>query len=469
MAYQKEKTYMNDPFAKLPVFQKISYGLGTVGCEFVGTFTGTFLTLYYTDSVGLAAAFVGTMMLIARLFDGVSDIIMGMLIEKTRTRWGKARPWLLFGALPLAISLMLTLNIPSSWTIGGKKVYAYLTYIFMAAFCYTAVNLAYHSMLPRISMNRDDRNVTSVLRVVFSLTLTLFLNVGTPPALNALGGAKSQRAWSILSLIYAALAFVCLMITFFFVKERVPLNQESDGSYEKIPVKDSARAVLTNKYFYIVLGINIIANFAVGALGLGVYYTRDILGNESYFGLTTIFMIAPMLIAQLFIPGLIKRFGKRNVCISAAVCIIIGGFIPLANPYSLQLYLLSMVLKGVGSAPITGLSPTMAADLVDYGEWKSGIRAEGFAFCATSFGSKAGTGLGAAMTGWALALGKYNPKLTVQTSATQQTLIGVNVGLLVVTGVVLLILFLFWDYEKLYPTICKDMADRQKIKSSKKE
>lgn len=96
MAHQKEKTDRNDPYAKLPIFQKISYGLGTVGCEFVGTFTGTFLTLYYTDSVGLASAFVGTMMLVARLFDGVSDILMGIVIEKTRTRWGKARPWLLF-------------------------------------------------------------------------------------------------------------------------------------------------------------------------------------------------------------------------------------------------------------------------------------------------------------------------------------------------------------------------------------
>lgn len=450
-----------EAFKKLPVFQKISYGLGTVGCEFVGTFTGSFLTLYYTDSAGLAAAFVGTMMLVARLFDGFSDILMGMLIEKTRTRWGKARPWLLFGAFPLALSLVLTLNIPASFTIAGKEAYAYLTYIFMAVFCYTAVNLAYHAMLPRVSLDRDDRNVTSVLRVVFSLTLTLLLNIGTPIALDALGGARTQRAWSILSLAYAALAFVCLMITFVFVKERVLLEQESDGSYAKVPIKASAKAVMTNKYFYIVLGINVITNFAVGTLGLGVYYTRDILGNESYFGLTTIFMIIPMLLAQPFIPLLIQRLSKKGVCIGAAICILLGGFIPLINPYSLPLYLLSTVLKGLGSAPITGLSPTLAADLVDYGEWKSGVHAEGFAFCATSFGSKVGTGLGAAMIGWALAFGKYDSALEQQTEITKQALINTNAGMLIVTGVILLVLFLFWDYEKLYPAIQKDMISRR--------
>lgn len=464
MVHGKERTNASDPFAKLPVSQKISYGLGTVGCEFIGTFTGTFLTLYYTDSVGLASAFVGTMMLVARMFDGISDIAMGVVIEKTRTRWGKARPWLLFGALPLALSLVLTLNIPASWTMAGKEVYAYITYIFMAVFCYTAVNLAYHAMLPRVSMNRDDRNVTSVLRVVFSLMLTLLLNIGTPVALRVFGGARSQGAWSILSVIYAVLAFVCLMVTFLFVKERVPLSQESDGSYAKIPIRDSAKAVMTNRYFYIVLGINIITNFAVGSLGLGVYYARDILGNEDYFGLTTIFMIIPMLLAQPFIPMLIKKSSKKAVCIGAAICILIGGLIPLIDPYSLPLYLASTVLKGLGSAPITGLSPTLAADLVDYGEWKSGIHAEGFAFSATSFGSKVGTGLGAALIGWTLAFGGYDPALTVQTAATKQALIISNVGVLVVTGVILLVLFLFWDYEKLYPVIHADMAARRAAK-----
>lgn len=460
MVHQKEKT-PDHSYDKLPVSQKISYGIGTMGCEFIGTFTGSFLTLYYTDSAGLASAFVGTMMLVARLLDGVSDILMGIIIEKTRTRWGKARPWLLFGAFPLALSLVLTLNVPASWTIAGKKAYAYLTYIFMAVFCYTAVYLAYHAMLPRVSRNRDDRNVTSVLRVVFSLTLTLLLNIGTPIALKALGGARSQRAWSILSIIYAVLAFVCLMITFLFVKEWVPLDQESDGAYTKIPVKDSAKAVMTNKYFYIVLGINVITNFAVGTLGLGVYYTRDILGNESYFGLTTLFLILPMLIAQPFIPALIRKLSKKGVCIGAAILILIGGFIPLIDPYSLPLYLLSTIFKGLGSAPITGLSPTLAADLVDYGEWKSGIHAEGFAFSATSFGTKIGTGLGAAMTGWALAFGNYDPALTVQTAATKQAIIGMNAAMLIATGVILIVLFLFWDYEKLYPTIRKEMGDRR--------
>lgn len=315
-----EKTSIQNRNGKLPVHQKVCYGVGIVGYELVNSLTASFLTLYYTDSVGLTGTFIGTMMLVARLLDGVSDIAMGAVIEKTRTRWGKARPWLLFGAIPLALSLVLTMNVPSTWTLAGKQIYAYITYIFMAVFCYTAVNLAYHSMLPRISLDRDDRNVTSIVRVVFSSALTLTLNVVTPIALKAFGGSRSQSAWTTLTLIYAILSVICLMITFFVVKERIPLEQESDGSYQKIPLKDSLKCVLGNKYFYIVLGINVISCFAVGSMGLGVFYTRDVMGNESYYGLSTIAMLLPMILAQPVIPPLVSKFGKKeSVLVQGAV------------------------------------------------------------------------------------------------------------------------------------------------------
>lgn len=446
---------------KLPAGQKVCYSLGIVGYELINSFTASFLTLYYTDSVGLTGTFIATMMLVSRLLDGVSDIAMGAVIEKTRTRWGKARPWLLFGALPLALSLVLTMNIPGSWTIGGKQAYAYLTYIFMAVFCCTAVNLAYNAMLPRISLDRDDRNVTSIVRVIFSAGLTLILNVATPMALTALGGSRDQRAWTALSMIYALLSFLFLMITFFAVKERIPLDQEADGSYQKIPLKDSLKCVLGNKYFYIVLGINIIACFAVGSLGLGVFYTRDVMGNETYYGLMTAAMLLPMILVQPVLPPLVSRFGKKTVCIAAGGCIILSGLLTLVSPRSLPVYLASAILKGLGSAPLTGLSATLAADLVDYGEWKHGIRAEGFAFSTTSFGAKVGTGIGSAMVGWILALGRYEAALEVQTAETQQAFILANAAVPMLTGLVIVVLFLFWDYEKLYPTIQAEMAERR--------
>lgn len=351
--------------------------------------------------------------------------------------------------------------------MAGKQIYAYITYIFMAVFCCTVVNLAYNAMLPRISLDRDDRNVTSIIRVVFSSALTLVLNIATPVLLKMLGGSGTQSAWIILSAVYAVLSFFFLMITFVFVKERIPMDQEADGTYQKIPLKDSLKCVLGNKYFYIVLGVNIITCFAVGTLGLGVFYTRDILGNESYYGLMTLAMLLPMILAQPIVPVLVSKFGKKAVCIGAGVSITLSGALMFLNPRSLTVYLLSAVLKGLGSAPLTGLSATLAADLVDYGEWKQGIRAEGFAFSTTSFGAKVGTGIGAAAVGWILALGQYDPELNIQTAATQQAFIVSNAAVLIITGLVIVGLFLFWDYERLYPTIQKEMAERRALQEQK--
>jgi GPH family glycoside/pentoside/hexuronide:cation symporter len=445
---------------KTPVKEKLAYALGDVGCNFIWSFATSFLTLYYTDSAGLTAAFVGTMMLVSRLLDGASDIAMGFVLEKTKTRWGKARPWLLFGALPFALSLVLVMNVPSGFGEAGKQIYVYATYIFMAVFCYTAVNLAYHAMLPRFSFGQQDRNNISVLRSLLVVLLALIINVITPSLLAALGGERNQSTWSILAAVYATLAFICLMVTFFVVKERIPVERESDGSFKKVPLKDSAKAVLTNKYFYITLGLFLIGYVASGVTGIGVYYARDVLGNASYYSLMTLGVTIPMILAQFILPALFKKFGKRKVCMFSCIFLVIGPILILSNPYSLFTVLTACLCKGSGTAALSTIVFTFSADIVDYGEWKTGIRAEGFAYSATSFGMKVGTGLGAAILGWALSMGHYNAALATQMPETIQAIINVQAFSGIAIGVIEFVLLFLWDYDKIYPTIQKDMTRR---------
>ena len=147
-------------------------------------------------------------------FDGLSDIVMGMIIDKTKTRWGKARPWLLFMGLPLILPVLLVFFVPTAFSEDMKEVYIAVTYFLMSVICYTAVNLAYHSMLPRFSLTSEDRSSVSAVRSVFSMMATLVVATITPSIIGKFGGFNSQSAWTTTVLLYGIIAFVCIMITF---------------------------------------------------------------------------------------------------------------------------------------------------------------------------------------------------------------------------------------------------------------
>ena len=168
--------------------EKLLYSLGDVGVNLLWILPTSFLTLYYTDSVGMNAAYIGTMMLICRLFDGLSDILMGTIIDKTRTKWGKARPWLLFMGLPLVVSVLLVFSVPQNLTETGRKIYSFITYFVMSVVCYTALNLSYHALLPRFSLTSQDRSIVSVIRSIFAMLATIIVMSFTPKLIETFGG-----------------------------------------------------------------------------------------------------------------------------------------------------------------------------------------------------------------------------------------------------------------------------------------
>lgn len=440
--------------------EKVSYALGDVGCNFIWSFTASFLTLYYTDSVGLSAAFVGTMMLIARILDGVSDIGMGVVIEKTHTKWGKARPWILFASMPFAISLVLLMNIPTGLSQSGKNMYAFLTYVFMAVICYTIVNLSYHAMLARITISQQDRNVISVVRMALVIVTVLLLNNITPQLLALAGGIKEQKAWSFVAILYAIIAFILLLICFFGTKEKVDLGKKDKE--EKLPLMTSLRAIATNKYFYITAVLFICSYLGQGLNGIGIYYAKDILGNTSLFGIASLAQMAPMLIGIPFIPLLFKKYGKMTIIRVGFIISMAGSVIILLSPYSIPFYMTGSILKGMGGVPFSVAMFTLAADLVDFGEWKSGIRAEGFAYSSTSFGMKVGTGLGAAILGWLLSWGQYDANLVEQMQSAKNTMIIIAIIIPLIMGATQFCLTLLWDIDRKYPNIQTELEERHK-------
>lgn len=441
------------------VREKISYGLGDVGSNFIWMFTASFLTLYYVDTVGMNAAFVGTMMFIVRILDGISDLTMGVIIEKTRTRWGKARPWLLFGSVPFALSLILLFNVPGKANQSAQGIYVYVTYIFLTVICYTVVNLAYHAMLPLISSNSQDRSVISAIRQFMVLALVIVMNNITPRLLEAFGGQNVQKSWSILSAIYAVLAFILIMVTFFGTKEKVkPHNAEQE--VVKVPLKVAVKAVFAHKYFYIAALVCVLMCLYDGLGGAYVYYAKDILGDINIYGYISTAQFAPMMIGMLFIPALFKRYGKKNVMLAGIILTTLSFVAMWIYPDNASFFIAMNAVRALGFAPTTAGMFTLAGDVVDYGDWKFGVRAEGLATSSNSFGMKVGTGVGSAIVGWGLEIGHYDPSAAVQSESAINATIAMCTIVPLICAVIILLLLVVWDMDKKLPQIMEDLAAR---------
>ena len=430
------------------VREKISYSIGDIGCNFIWTFVAGFLILYYTDSVGVSAAFVGTMIFICRVLDGLTDLVMGGIIEKTSTRWGKARPWILFGSAPLAFSLILLFNVPETFSVFESQVYIYITYILLTSITYTVVNLSYNAMLPRFSLTPHDRNLVSAYRGVAVVVAALGISVATPFLLEAFGGTSNQEAWTSVSFIYAIAALITLMIMFFGVKEKIPPTMDEEGKPAKVPVKKALSILLRNKYFYIATGLFVVFYAIMGTGGIAIYFARDVMGDANLLGLISGIAILPMLVAVPILPSLYKKFGRRNVMLVGTLVMVAGCALQLIQPDNLMLFLIFAVIRGFGSIAFSLPIFALASDIVDLDEHRHGIRAEGLVTSVNSFGIKVGTGFGTAMVGWLLALGNYDASLAVQPQSSINAMIFLQIGLPLILGLILAVLLIFWDIEK---------------------
>ncbi|MDR0944321.1 MAG: glycoside-pentoside-hexuronide (GPH):cation symporter [Ruminococcus sp.] len=398
--------------------RKWMYGIGNAGAQFIWTFTGSFLTQYYTDSVVVSAAFIGTMMLVMRLADGITDIMQGILIEKTNTRFGKARPWLIISIIPLLVTTVLVFNVPQSLSGTGKAIYICITYFLMATVFYTMFSLGYWAMLPLVAGDSKERAGLSSAANICGFVSGTFISVITVPVLNALGGSTSQFAWRIVAVIFTLFALVLTVACVITTKENKKLKTDKA---KPIRIKTSMRELLHTKYFYIAVGFAVCTSM-IGAIVLGapLFFARDVLGNSNYYAyLALVYSLTTVVVIALS-PKLYDRFGKRRVMYMGCAIAILGRIAGIFNPYSLALTLVGTFITAVGMSMYTAGAWTLASEIVDFLEPRLGTRIEGLATTATSFGNKVGTGFGAAALGWALAYGGYDASLPSQGIAVQK-------------------------------------------------
>lgn len=279
---------------------------------------GTFLTAFYTDTVGIAAAAVGTMMLLARILDGITDLMMGAIVDKTKSKYGKARPWVLWSAPFMCVGLILLFTVPSGLGSGGKLAYAYATYIFMNCLVYTANNLPYNALLSRMTLNVQDRATTASIRFVMTQITTLIINAITMPLVASVG-------WVTVSVIFGVAEMVMLLICFLFCKEHIGEDAEAGTiKVENVPLNIALPSVLKNKYFYLQALLFLVLYIFVVAGGMSsAFFCNVVLQNPNLIAVCSSAQTTPAMIANFVNPALVQRFGKRKLMMAGCLVLII--------------------------------------------------------------------------------------------------------------------------------------------------
>ncbi|MCU4786760.1 glycoside-pentoside-hexuronide (GPH):cation symporter [Bacillus cereus] len=428
-----------------------AYGLASYGIFSIWTLIGTFLTFYYTEVVGLTGAVVGTLMLVARIFDGVINIGMGIIVDKTNSKHGKARPWLFWMVFPFGVSTVFLFSVP---IIGdtGKIIYAYITYmIFVIA--YTAVSIPYKILLGLMTRHQQSRSLSNIYSSILTLSGTLFVVILTQPISKVIG-------WPALVSIYALISMITIYITFCSTKERVGTSLPQE---EKISISMGVRALFKNKYWLILTAYGFTYFAMHGVItGVALYYATWILKDTDVFPLLGLAMMVPMVIGVFIVRGIVSRIGKRNTVLIGNILIIISSLVKMLNPYDLTTFVIGTIITGIGFAPTSALLFAMTSDTAEYGEFKTGQRNIGLVNSGLSFGVKIGSGLGLALIGWLLGYGGYVGEAAKQTSLALQMIITLSIYIPIVFASISILFLTQFNLDKQYSKI---LAELQKRKS----
>ncbi|WP_338592755.1 glycoside-pentoside-hexuronide (GPH):cation symporter [Shewanella khirikhana] len=399
----------------LSVREKIAYGLGDTASNIVFQTVMLFLTFFYTDIFGISAAFVGTMFLAVRIMDAVTDPMMGYLADRTNSRWGRYRPYLLWFAFPFGAISVLAFTTPDL-TESGKEVYALITYALLML-AYTAINIPYCALGAALTTNPAERVSVQSYRFVFAMLGGLMVSALTLPLVDFFGQGDKAKGYQLTILAMSILGTVMFLLCFIGTKERDFSTDDSSGN-----MKAAVKALWANDQWRV---LSAAAIFLLTGLvlksTLAIYYVKYVLGREDMISL----FVTSGVIGNIFGVGLAKKLADK-VCkvkayirlqlIAAALCLL-AWFVPGEQ------YLLALVLYIAWNFTINMGTPLLwakMADTVDYGQYKTGVRTTGLVYSSVIFFIKLGLAIGGALAGWLLAAYGYQ----ADASQSQQTLDG---------------------------------------------
>ena len=419
--------------------------------------TSLFLLLYYTDVAGLSAAAVGTMFLVVRFWDAVADLFAGRMVDKASSRWGKFRPFILFGALPLLLLGVATFTVPSALHgTGGGLVYAYVTYALLGM-VYSLVNIPYGSLAAAMTQVPTERAKLATWRVYGSNLTILMLAFVVAPQIK--GSDDLQRSLTITTSVFVVLGAALYLFTFVTAKEQVQRDVPN------VSLRQSFSTLKTNRPLIMLCVSSLM--FLTGMIAVstvGAFYARDVLGNATLFIYITLVQTVGTFAAALFVPQIVRTLGKKTGYLAFGVVAVVAGVgVALAPTSTPWIALFFFFLLGIGVGGVNTLMWALEADTVEYGEWKTGVRTEGTTYALFSFTRKMGQALGGAAAAYTIGVGGYVAgKGAVQTDSAKAAIkyaAGfVPAGFIVVS---LAIIFFYPLTEKVFRDVVAEVAARR--------
>lgn len=445
----------------IPVGTKIAYGCGDAACNIVYGMISTLLTLFYTDYAGISPVTVGLVMLVSRIFDGVSDLIMGFVVDRTKSKWGKSRPWLLWMAVPYAIAAVLMFAVPHT-TEFLKGLYIFVTYNLTTTIIYTAINVPYGTLSTMMTRDSYQQDLLSIFRMIISPFGRIISVTFTMPLVQLFG--DDQSAWVKAMAVWAVLAVILLIVCFVKCEEKVHIEPVKEK--EKIGLVRKLKA-LSNKYFWCVLALWTLTVVHLTIVGTNLpYYCKYVFHNESWMYSALYFSeTACLILGAILCPFLIKRWGKRNVSLAGCVLAVFFHLVVMINPYNYTWVFISNLLRALAQSQLYATIFGMLGDVVEYGYWKSGLRQASLVFGGGSLGFKVGTGITSVIITMLMSASGYitstGAKIQQPDSAIHTIVNIYKYGPLIVWALAVVVL-IFYKLDKEFPKIMEELEIREK-------
>ncbi|HGM3219045.1 MFS transporter [Clostridioides difficile] len=435
--------------------QRIGYGSSDLACNLIWQMISLYLLYFYTDVMGLSAVAISFMFVVTRVIDGVTDLLVGYCIDKTNTRWGKSRPYFLFGAVPFALFAVLAFSVPNI-SSNGKLIYAYVTYIGLSL-TYTIVNIPMASILPSLTDDTNERTALSTSRKFFGFLGSTIVSYSALILVGKFGGTDEALGFRIVMMLFAFIGCAIFLFTFSNVRERVEVKSEN------VTLSQTIKSLKENKPWKL-FALNILfmwTGFFIQSSALIYYFSYNIGSKTLATTVATIMSIIPIL-ANFLVPILAKILGKRNLYITSATVQFIGLGIILIADLNTSLIIAGSIVSAFGYGIKESIYFSMQADPVDYGIWKTGINTTGTLNSINGFLGKCAQAISGGLGGALLAWGGYIAKAEVQPVS---ALIAIKVMYVYIPMILLIcsmITMKFYDLDKQYPKIKADLDARNK-------
>ena len=399
-------------------YNKVGYGIGDVAANCSYGLVTSFVLIYLTNTVGLNAGIVGTLIMASKLLDGISDIIFGMIIDRTKTKMGKARPWMFGAQFGVSITMIMLFAIPDMGA-NMQYVYFFIVYTLMNVIFYTASNIAYSSLTSLTTKNSNERVQLGSIRFIFSLLTNLVVATATVGLVEAFGGGA--KGWKTVAIIFSVAALIINTISVFSIKELPEEELLGEKKIQEIvSLAAGIKVIVKNKYYLMILAIYVLYYGMMGVTQtVGIYYMTYVFEQPSLLGTFTLATLLPMIIVLAVTPALVKKKGMYkiiNLGYDGAI-LFRGLFMVFAFMANKGLMLVTLLLNGFCTGPLVGSLNALISESSDYTYRTQKQRLDGMMFSCSSFGIKVGGGIGTAAAGWLLAAGGFDGQAAVQAAS----------------------------------------------------